>query len=89
MYSDSYPGLPGGGIWECEDELQWRSGSDDPSADYVPRAASRGHVLPDVTSRQTTTPGCQSWEGQDYHITAVCTAQAGGLQQEETHPHGQ
>lgn len=60
----SHTGLTRGRFWECQNELQWRSRTDNPPAHQRACAASGGHVCAVVPSRTQTTPRCQPWEGQ-------------------------
>lgn len=78
-------GVSGGGFRERADELQWRPGTADQTADQLPLPEEGGHVCTGLTPRQTATPGGQSRERKDHHSTTVCPAQTSGFQQEETH----
>ena len=70
-------------------ELQRGPGADDPAAGDGPHAAPRGHVCAVLPAGQAAAPGRQPREGQDHHPAALRPPQAGRLQQEEAHAHGQ
>jgi len=89
MWTDGYTGLPGGCIRERPNELQWRPGSDDSSADNFARATSRGHVCVNVAEQPTPAPRHLQWEGQSHHTSAVCPAQTGTLDQTQTYSYSE
>lgn len=77
---DCNPGLSGGSVWECEDELQWRPGPTDQTADQLSLPEEGCHVCAGLPTWQKTASSRQSWERKDYHSTAICATQASWLQ---------
>lgn len=77
---DCNPGLSGGSVWECEDELQWRPGPADQTADQLSLPEEGCHVCAGLPTWQKTASSRQSWERKDYHSTAICATQASWLQ---------
>ena len=88
VWSDGNARFTGRSVWECADELQRGSGSDNTAADNVARTATHRDVCTDVPQQSSPAPGYLQWEGQSDDTSVVSSVETGTLHQTQTHSDG-